>query len=112
MPKPGHSIRDKWFGIFAESSWSGFLRVFTSKRARPSHFQSLFHAKPRCLYWSAYCLSTHCPVHQVACSNEPGFAPAVSADEHKRIMVVLRAELVLLLAMALCASLMARAVSL
>ena len=41
-----------------------------------------------------------------------GLARAVSAAEYARIMLMLRAELVLLLGMALCASLMARGVGL
>jgi putative membrane protein len=41
-----------------------------------------------------------------------GLAPVVSAVEYRRITLALRAELVLLLAMALCASLMARGVGL
>ena len=41
-----------------------------------------------------------------------GLAPTVTEREYKRIMVVLRTEIVLLLAMAMCASLMARGVGL
>jgi putative membrane protein len=39
-----------------------------------------------------------------------GVAPVVGASEYRRIIVMLRLELGLLLAMALCASLMARGI--
>ena len=44
--------------------------------------------------------------------TKQGLAPVVPAAEYARIMLMLRAELVLLLGMALCASLMARGVGL
>ena len=44
--------------------------------------------------------------------TKQGLAPVVPAAEYARIMLMLRGELVLLLGMALCASLMARGVGL
>ena len=42
--------------------------------------------------------------------TKQGLAPVLAANEYKAIMLLLRIELVLLLAIALCASLMARGI--
>ena len=106
---------DKWFGIFAGVVLVvGLLRVFYFEKGKAFYTSNpFFHAKLM-LFVLVGLLSIYPTVRFIKwrAQTNQGLAPAVSADEHKRIMVVLRAELVLLLGMALCASLMARAVSL
>jgi putative membrane protein len=106
---------DKWFGIFAGVVLVvGFLRVFYFEKGKAFYTSNpFFHAKLT-LFVIIGLVSIYPTVRFIKwrAQTSQGLAPVVSAEEHKRIMVVLRAELVLLLGMALCASLMARAVSL
>ena len=106
-------VCDKWFGIFAGVVLIvGFLRVFYFEKGKAFYFSSpFFHAKLG-LFVLIGILSIYPTIRFIKwrAQTKQGLAPIVSADEYKWIMVVLRAELVLLLGMALCASLMARGV--
>jgi len=108
-------ICDKWFGILAGVVLVvGFLRVFYFEKGRAFYTANpFFHAKLT-LFVIIGLLSIYPTIRFIKwrAQTSQGLAPAVSAEEYKRIMFVLRAELVLLLGMALCASLMARAVGL
>lgn len=106
---------DKWFGIFAGVVLVvGFLRVFYFEKGKAFYTANpFFHAKLT-LFVLVGLLSIYPTIRFIKwrAQTNQGLAPAVSNEEYKRIMVVLRAELVSLLGMALCASLMARAVGL
>jgi putative membrane protein len=104
---------DLWYGIFAGLVLAvGFLRVFYFEKGMAFYFASpFFHAKMT-LFVMAGLLSIYPTVRFIKwrAQTRQGLAPIVSSADYKRIMVVLRVELALLLGVALCASLMARAV--
>ena len=104
---------DRWYGIFAGIVLIvGFLRVYYFEKGHAFYTASpFFHAKLT-LFVLVGLLSIYPTVRFIRWrpQTSKGQAPVVSAQEYRRIINVLRAELLLLLGMALCASLMARAV--
>jgi putative membrane protein len=108
-------VCDRWFGIFAAVVLEvGFLRVFYFEKGQAFYFSNpVFHAKLT-LFVLVGLLSIYPTVRFIkwGAQTKHGLAPVVPAAEYARIMLMLRAELVLLLGMALCASLMARGVGL
>jgi putative membrane protein len=108
-------ICDRWYGIFAAAVLIvGFLRVFYFEKGYAFYAASpFFHAK-LALFILVGLLSIYPTVRFIKWRRQTreGSAPTVSAREYKRIMVALRAEMLLLLGVALCASLMARGVGL
>jgi putative membrane protein len=106
---------DAWFGIFAGVVLVvGTLRVFFFEKGTAFYLSNpFFHAKLT-LFVLVGLLSIYPTLRFLKWRGQTrqGLAPNVSADEYRRIMVMLRAELALLLGVALCASLMARGVGL
>ncbi len=104
---------DLWYGIFAGVVLVvGFLRVFYFEKGKAFYFANPFFNAKMTLFVMAGLLSIYPTVRFIKwrAQTRQGLAPVVSSEDYKRIMVVLRTELVLLLGVALCASLMARAV--
>jgi putative membrane protein len=106
---------DKWFGIFAAIVLVvGFLRVLYFEKGKAFYISNpFFHAKLT-IFVLVGLLSIYPTIRFIkwGAQTKQGLAPVVSSLEYKRIMLTLRAELVLLLGMAACASLMARGVGL
>ena len=106
---------DRWYGIFAVLVLIvGFLRVYFFEKGHAFYTANpFFHAKLG-LFVAVGLLSIYPTIRFIRWrpQTSKGQAPAVSEQEYRRIMAVLRIELILLLGMALCASLMARAVGL
>ncbi len=106
---------DLWYGVFA--AWVlvvGFLRVYYFGKGPAFYWASpFFHAK-LCLFLLAGLLSIYPTIRFIkwGAQTRKGAAPIVTETEYTRIMLILRAELVLLLGAAFCASLMARGVGL
>ena len=104
---------DRWYGIFAVVVLIvGFLRVYFFEKGHAFYTASpFFHAKLT-LFVMVGLLSIYPTIRFIKwrAQTSQGQAPAVSEQEYGRIMAVLRAELLLLLGMALCASLMARGI--
>jgi len=120
-PNPSHAEAtriqrcDRWYGIFAVLVLIvGFLRVYYFEKGPAFYTASpFFHAK-LALFILVGLLSIYPTVRFLKWrpQTSKGQAPSVTAQEYRRIVAVLRAELILLLGVALCASLMARAVAL
>jgi putative membrane protein len=108
-------VCDAWYGISAGAVLVvGFLRVYYFEKGPAFYFASpFFHAKMT-LFILAGLLSIYPTIRFLKwrAQTRQGQAPVVADGEYKWIMVILRAELVLLLGVALCASLMARGVGL
>ena len=106
---------DRWYGIFAVLVLIvGFLRVYFFEKGHAFYTANpFFHAKLG-LFVAVGLLSIYPTIRFIRWrpQTSKGQAPAVTEQEYRRIMAVLRIELILLLGMALCASLMARAVGL
>ena len=104
---------DRWYGISAVVVLvAGVLRVLYFEKGVAYYGHSpFFHAKMT-LFVIVGLLSIYPTVRFIKwrAQTRQGQAPVVSEEEYKRIVLILRAELVLLLGVALCASLMARAV--
>jgi len=106
---------DRWYGMFAVLVLIvGFLRVYFFEKGHAFYTANpFFHAKLG-LFVAIGLLSIYPTIRFIRWRPQTikGLAPAVSEQEYRRIMAVLRIELILLLGMAVCASLMARAVGL
>jgi len=106
---------DRWYGIFAVLVLIvGFLRVFFFEKGHAFYTANpMFHAKLG-LFVAVGLLSIYPTIRFIKWrpQTSQGQAPVVSEPEYRRIMAVLRAELLLLLGVALCASLMSRGVGL
>ena len=106
---------DRWYGIFAAIVLAvGFLRVFYFEKGWAFYKANpFFHAKLT-LFVLIGLLSIYPTVRFIKWrpQTSQGFAPAVTEREYRRIMLVLHTEMLLLLAMAMCASLMVRGVAL
>jgi putative membrane protein len=106
-------VCDRWYGIFAV--WIlvvGFLRVFYFEKGQAFYFANpFFHAKLT-LFILIGLLSIYPTIRFVKwrVPLKQGVPPTLDAKEYKWIVMALRAELLLLLGMVLCASLMARGV--
>lgn len=106
-------VSDRWFGIFAMVVLVvGFLRVYYFEKGVAFYSSNpFFHAKLT-LFVLIGLLSIYPTIRFIKWGpqTKQGMAPVVTAEQYTRIMFVLRVELLLLLGMALCASLMARGV--
>ena len=106
---------DRWYGIFAVAVLVvGFLRaVYFEKGWAFYQASPFFHAKIG-LFILVGLLSIYPTVRFIkwGAQTRQGNAPVVSETEYRRIMGFLRAQMVLLLGVALCASLMARGIGL
>jgi putative membrane protein len=106
-------IADRWFGIFAGVVLVvGFLRVYYFEKGKAFYAANpFFHAKLT-LFVLIGLLSIYPTVGFIkwGAQTKQGLAPVLARGEYRWIMAILRAELILLLGMALCASLMARGV--
>lgn len=106
---------DRWYGIFAAVVLVvGLLRVFYFEKGHAYYgANAFFHAKMG-LFILAGLLSIYPTIRFIKWrpQTRQGLAPVVASEEYKRIMLILRLELVLLLGAALCASLMARGIGL
>jgi putative membrane protein len=108
-------IADRWYGIFAVIVLIvGFLRVYFFAKGPAFYFASPFFQAKLTLFLLAGLLSIYPTIRFIkwGAQTRQGAAPAIAETEYKWIMVILRLELVLLLGVALCASLMARGVGL
>jgi putative membrane protein len=106
---------DRWYGMFAMTLVVvGLLRVYYFEKGRAFYFSNpIFNAKMT-LFVLVGLLSIYPTLRFIRwrAQTRQGAAPVVSADEYRRIMMVLRTELFLLLCAAICASLMARGIGL
>lgn len=106
---------DRWYGVFAGVVLvAGFLRVFYFEKGSAFYFANpFFHAKLG-LFIIIGLLSLYPTVRFIKWRAQMtgGKPPAVPPAEYRAIRTVLRIELLLLVAMALCAALMARGVGL
>jgi putative membrane protein len=120
-PAPSHAEArriqrcDRWYGMFAMLLVAvGLLRVYFFEKGKAFYFGNpIFNAKMT-LFVLVGLVSIYPTIRFIKwrAQMRQGAAPVVSAEEYRRIMMSLRAELLLLLAAALCASLMARGVGL
>ena len=106
---------DRWYGQFAMLLVVvGLLRVYFFEKGKAFYFGNpVFNAKMT-LFVLVGLVSVYPTVRFIKWrpQTSQGLAPVVSDPEYRWIMLALRAEVVLILGMALCASLMARAVGL
>jgi len=104
---------DRWYGICAGLVIVvGLLRVaYFEKGAAFYGANPLFHAKMT-LFVIVGLISIYPTMRFIKWRKQTrqGQPPVVTEQEYKRIVLILRAELALLLGVALCASLMSRAV--
>jgi putative membrane protein len=106
-------VADRWFGVSAAVVLVvGFLRVYYFEKGYVFYSSNPFFRAKLTLFVLVGLLSIYPTVRFIKWGTQTklGLAPAVSAVEYRRIIVMLRLELLLLLGMALCASLMARGV--
>ena len=106
-------ISDRWFGILAAVVLAvGFLRVYQFEKGKAFYASNPFFQAKLMLFLGVGLLSIYPTIRFLKwrAQTRQGLAPVLAAHEYKAIMAVLRIELVLLLATALCASLMARGV--
>ncbi len=104
---------DRWFGVFAAVVLAvGFLRVYYFEKGHAFYYANPFFRAKLTLFVLVGLLSIYPTIRFVKwrAQTRQGLAPVLAAGEHKLIMTLLRVELLLLLAMAMCASLMARGV--
>ena len=106
---------DRWFGLFASAVLIvGFLRVYYFEKGKAFYFSSPFFMAKMTLFVLVGLLSIYPTLRFVKwrADTRDGRPPTLAPGEYERLRAVLRAELALLLAVALCASLMARGVGL
>jgi putative membrane protein len=104
---------DRWYGIFASVLVVvGFLRVYYFEKGKDFYFSNPFFQAKLALFLLVGILSIYPTIRFIkwAPQTRQGLAPTVSEREYGLIMLALRTELVLLVVMVLCASLMARGV--
>ena len=104
---------DRWYGIFAVVVVAaGFVRAIYFEKGWAFYRASpFFHAKLG-LFILVGLLSIYPTIRFIkwGAQTRQGAAPIVPEAEYRRILWLLRAQLVLLLGVALCASLMARGI--
>jgi len=88
----------------------GFLRVYHFEKGKAFYAANPFFQAKLMLFLGVGLLSIYPTIRFLRwrAQTKQGLAPVLAAREYKTIMTVLRMELLLLLATALCASLMAR----
>ena len=104
---------DRWFGAFAVVVLVvGFLRVYHFEKGKAFYASNPFFQAKLALFLGVGLLSIYPTIRFLKwrAQTKQGLAPVLATKEYKSIVMVLRIELLLLLATALCASLMARGV--
>jgi putative membrane protein len=104
---------DTWYGIFAALVLIvGFLRVYYFEKGSAFYISNPFFRAKLALFLLVGLLSIYPTIRFLKwrAQTRQGQPPIVSEQEHGRIMLVLRTEMLLLLGVAFCASLMARGV--
>lgn len=118
-PTPSHAdaIRlqryDRWYGIFAVLVLIiGLLRVYCFEKGADFYWANPFFIAKLALFLAVGLLSIYPTIRFIKwrAQTDVGHAPTVPAREYRLISGLLRAELLLVLGVALCASLMAHAV--
>ena len=106
---------DRWYGLFAMALLVvGFLRVYYFEKGSTFYFRNpVFDAK-LVLFALVGIVSIYPTIRFIrwGAQTRRGEAPTIALQEYLWIMMALRAELVLLLGAAFCASLMARGIGL
>ena len=106
---------DRWYGIFAVAILVvGFLRVYYFEKGSAFYFANTFFRVKLALFVVIGLLSIYPTVRFIKWRSQMsgGKAPTVAQAEYRTIRTILRLELILLLAMVLCAALMARGIAL
>jgi putative membrane protein len=106
-------ICDRWYGIFAMIVLVvGFARVYHFEKGHAFYTGNPFFQAKLGLFIVIGLLSIYPTVRFIKWrpQTSQGMAPNVSEREYRMIILVLRAEMILLLGMAMCASLMARGI--
>ena len=104
---------DRLYGIFAVVVLVvGFLRVYHFEKGKAFYASNPFFQAKLMLFLGVGLLSIYPTIRFLKwrAQTRQGLAPVLAANECKSIVAVLGIELLLLLATALCASLMARGV--
>jgi putative membrane protein len=104
---------DLWYGIFAGIVLVvGFMRVYHFEKGHAFYSASPFYYVKLALFLLVGLISIYPTVRFIKWRSytNNGEAPVISAQEYQRIINVLRAELILLLGVALSANLMARSI--
>ena len=104
---------DTWYGLFAATVLiAGFLRVYYFEKGSEFYLANPFFYAKLALFVAAGLLSIYPTIRFLKwrAQTRQGQAPAVTDEEYRKIMRAIRAEMVLLLGVALCASLMARGI--
>jgi putative membrane protein len=107
-------LADRWYGIFAMVILVvGFLRVYYFEKGKAFYFSNPFFQAKLGLFVLVGVISIYPTIRFIAWRKQmgQGAAPAVPEQEYGRIMLALRAEMALLIAMVMCASLMARGIT-
>lgn len=106
---------DRWYGIFAGVLLVvGFLRVFYFEKGKAFYFDNPFFRLKLTLFIVLGLVSIYPTLKFIGWRKEMGQGQAPTVPESQRALLrnILSVELVVLLGIALCASLMARGVSL
>ena len=104
---------DRVYGIFAVVVLVvGFLRVYHFEKGKAFYAANPFFQAKLMLFLGVGLLSIYPTIRFLKwrAQTRQGLAPLLAANEYRVIMSLLRIEVLLLLATALCASLMARGV--
>ena len=104
---------DRVYGIFAVVVLVvGFLRVYRFEKGKAFYAANPFFQAKLMLFLGVGLLSIYPTIRFLKwrAQTRQGRAPVLAANEYRVIMALLRIEVLLLLATALCASLMARGV--
>ena len=90
----------------------GFLRVYQFEKGKAFYASNPFFQAKLMLFLGVGLLSMYPTIRFIKwrAQTKRGLAPVLAANEYRAIMTILRIEVLLLLATALCASLMARGV--
>jgi putative membrane protein len=105
---------DRWYGMFAGIILiAGFLRVYFFEKGQEFYFSNPFFLAKLGLFLIVGLLSIYPTIKFISWSNaiRAGQPPAIQAHEYKAISMILRVELILLTALVLCATLMAKGIS-
>ena len=104
---------DTWYGLFAATVLiAGFLRVYYFEKGSEFYLANPFFYAKLALFVAAGLLSIYPTIRFLKWRTQTrqGQAPAVTDEEYRKIMRAIRGEMVLLVGVALCASLMARGI--
>jgi putative membrane protein len=106
---------DRWYGLSAMLLVVvGLLRVYYFEKGSAFYFGNPFFNAKLALFVAVGLVSIYPTVRFIKwrAQMRDGGAPKISAEEHRRILWSLRAEVLMLLGAAFCASMMARGIGL